>query len=82
MTECGPCGKFFTSTKMFDKHRVGEHWPVCTRRCLETFEMESLGMVERDGVWGMAMSESEKERLVRFKASARGSNAMQGVTQG
>jgi hypothetical protein len=72
MTECSPCGKFFASTKSFDQHRVGDHWPVCTRRCLETFEMEAKGMwVDDKGRWCLPRSAEEEARLADLRLRAR-----------
>jgi hypothetical protein len=52
--QCTCCGKLFNSTHAFDKHRTGD---MSNRRCLNTWEMLSKGMVEGpDAFWrGSAM---------------------------
>lgn len=48
--ECPTCGRFFSTTANFDRHREGDYGND-TRRCLSADEMTAKGMFERDGVW-------------------------------
>ena len=49
--QCRGCGKYFNSTRAFDKHRHGSH-SQGTRACMGADEMQGLGMVLRaDGFW-------------------------------
>jgi hypothetical protein len=48
--QCGECHQFFSTTRNFDKHRVGPYDGV--RRCLTAAEMVSKkGLVLVNGVW-------------------------------
>lgn len=48
--ECAACGRFFSTTSNFDRHRAGSH-DDNTRRCLTADELTAKGMFERNGVW-------------------------------
>lgn len=48
--ECSACGRFFSTTSNFDRHRVGGH-DDNTRRCLTPDEMIAKGLFDRGGVW-------------------------------
>ena len=52
---CRACGKVFTTTSTFDKHRVGKYdltAPGYGRRCLTTAELEAAGWaVNARGRW-------------------------------
>lgn len=37
--QCPTCGEYFTSTRAFDRHRVGQFGPA--RRCLTVAEMDA-----------------------------------------
>jgi len=44
--QCPACGKVFTATSVFDRHRVGEYdirAPKYGRRCLTSAELEQAG---------------------------------------
>jgi hypothetical protein len=48
--QCAACGKFFSRSSVFDKHRTGEYGGG--RRCMTTAEMEAKGMrLTESGVW-------------------------------
>lgn len=48
--QCPACGQYFNSVYGFDKHRSGPY--DHRRRCLDTKEMESLGMSKNTaGFW-------------------------------
>ena len=48
--QCRGCGKYFNSTKAFDKHRVWKD--KLTRICLDEFAMLAIGMEpNRKGLW-------------------------------
>lgn len=48
--ECPTCGRFFSTTSNFDRHREGR-FDDDSRHCLTADEMIAKGLVERDGVW-------------------------------
>lgn len=49
---CSACGLFFKSSAGFDMHRIDDPAGRYGRRCLNTTEMESLGMVRKGtGHW-------------------------------
>ena len=47
---CPTCGRFFSTTANFDRHREGPY-DDDSRRCLSPREMEAKGMFERGDVW-------------------------------
>ena len=49
--ECTACEETFRSEVAFDKHREGKYTIPSTRKCLTKRQMESKGMVNRNG-WG------------------------------
>lgn len=58
MNQCCACNQDFSSTKIFDRHRVGSHqykWSLehpAGRRCLGVGEMEDLGWeLNKAGRW-------------------------------
>ena len=71
MTQCSPCGEFFTGTTAFDRHRVGKHEPLA-RRCLTTSEMEAIGMYQDErGRWANPITEEKRAQLRALKEAAR-----------
>ena len=64
MNFCIGCGKNFSSVHMFDKHRVGEFG--VNRRCLNDAELEELGYIEKDGVYGIPLTAEQRERLEKI----------------
>lgn len=50
MCECPTCGRFFSTTANFDRHRIGA-FDDDSRRCLSPAEMTAKGLVEKSGVW-------------------------------
>ena len=70
MTYCSPCQTFFTGTTSFDRHRVGSHWPVCERRCLDADEMTEAGMEPNSkGEWAIPATEAQKASLAALNAA-------------
>jgi hypothetical protein len=49
LNQCSACGQDFTSLRLFDAHRVGQHEYLCSaehpdgRRCLSVGEMRGRG---------------------------------------
>jgi len=46
--QCTGCGEYFTSTRAFDRHRVGNYTQPrqpSTRRCMTAAEMDAAGFV-------------------------------------
>lgn len=64
--QCGGCGCYFSTPRVFDRHRVGdgEH-----RHCLTVAEMLAAGLVLGDeGLWtGRPPTEAELARLEGLK---------------
>ena len=48
--QCAACGKYFSRSSVFDKHRTGDYGGG--RRCMTTEEMGAKGMrADATGVW-------------------------------
>lgn len=67
--ECRGCGLYFSGMTAFDKHRVGSYQPN-ERRCMNASEMLAAGLVLKNDVWGLPISEERREQLARLRLSA------------
>ena len=69
-TMCGMCHEYFSSTREFDRHRVGEYGKTPpARRCLTTAEMTGAGWVSQDHP--ITDETGRPVRRVWFRASVR-----------
>lgn len=64
--ECTGCGLFFSGMTAFDKHRIGSYQPN-TRRCMNASEMLGAGLVLRNDVWGLPITEEQREQLASLR---------------
>jgi len=68
--QCPACGKYFNSTKAFDKHRTGRYG--VDRGCLDESEMQSRGMIENAcGFWISERQRSSVTESLRLTNTAR-----------
>lgn len=77
--QCAACGKFFSRSSVFDKHRTGEYGGG--RRCMTAAEMEEKGMrLTEAGVWvgenAEVRSRRVRERKEREQQAAQATAAM------
>jgi hypothetical protein len=66
--ECTGCGLFFSGMTAFDRHRTGTYQPL-TRRCMNATEMLVAGLVLRNDVWRLPISDERREQLARLRLS-------------
>ena len=64
--ECCACGLFFRGMTAFDRHRTGSYRPG-DRRCMCTSEMLASGLILKNDVWGLPISEEKREQLARLR---------------
>lgn len=62
---CAECGRYFSTTRNFDRHRIFidkdvQDWD--RRRCLTPAEMKAKGLIEKDGVWKQPGPEQQPQR--------------------
>ena len=73
---CRSCGKVFTTTSTFDKHRTGKYdiaAPEFGRRCLTTEEMDSKGWgVNQRGRWKRSFLVNPRAYVIRHAATWEG----------
>lgn len=61
-SQCGACGRVFSSTAAFDSHRTGDYRdapPDYGRRCRNDAEISDRGLMMADGVWRFPPPENQ-----------------------
>ena len=71
-SQCCQCGKYFTSTRSFDKHQI-DQFENATRpvRCMSVAEMETKGVTKTPkGFWAEPYRPRKTDRQVPTKDDA------------
>ena len=67
---CRSCGKVFTTTSTFDKHRTGKY---PDRRCLTTEELDAAGWgLNQHGRWKRSYLVNPRAYVIRHATNGEG----------
>ena len=88
--ECTGCGLLYAGIAAFDKHRVGSYgepvyqgnrligYTAPRRRCMNASEMIAAGLVLKNDVWRLPISDQARAYFERMKA---GTSEQERVTE-